>query len=317
MTNTEIKLITDPNIHLIVEKGITWGRCEPIYYHAKANNKYFNPNFKKNKDEGSYIVSLHPNSLYSTAKWRTKIWSWYYKVYYWLNPCGNCSYIFVVDTHYPSKSRDRVDEFPILSDKSIPPKEKTKKLMSTFYDQENCIISLCMLKYCLKKRLKFKKIHYMVSAEPSGFMKSYITFNNEKRTEYLINKDKFGVDRCKLMNNANFGKQIENVRKYKDTRIANNEEKAKKIASKVTLNNWHVLSESVTLHGMKKSNVLLDKPIIIGFMILQIAKLETSIYYDRLKETFNDRMELLYTDTDSLKLFIKNTNPYELKKNMD
>ena len=145
-------------------------------------------------------------------------------------------------------------------------------------------------------------------------MKSYITFNNEKRTECSINKDKFGVEQCKLMNNANFGKQIENVRKYKDTRIANNEEKAKKIASKVTLNNWHILSESVTPYRMKKSNVFLDKPIIIRFMILQIAKLEMNIHYDRLKETFNDRMELLYTDTDSLKLFIKNTNPYELKK---
>ena len=39
-----------------------------------------------------------------------------------------------------------------------------------------------------------------------------------------------------------------------------------------------------------------------------------NIHYDRLKETLNDRMELLYTDPDSLKLFIKNTNPYELKK---
>ena len=53
-------------------------------------------------------------------------------------------------------------------------------------------------------------------------MKSYIVFNHEKRTECSIKKHKFGVDRCKLMNNSNFGKQIENVRKYKDTRIANN-----------------------------------------------------------------------------------------------
>ena len=61
----------------------------------------------------------------------------------------------------------------------------------------------------------------------------------------MFNKGKFGVGQCKLMNNANFGKQIENVRKYKDTRIANNADKAKKLASKVTLNNWHILSESV------------------------------------------------------------------------
>ena len=39
------------------------------------------------------------------------------------------------------------------------------------------------------------------------------------------------------MSNSNFGKQIENARKYKDTRIANNDDKAKKIATKVTLMN--------------------------------------------------------------------------------
>ena len=133
-------------------------------------------------------------------------------------------------------------------------------------------------------------------------------------TECLINKDKFVVDRCKLMNNANFGKQIENVRKYKDTRIANNADKAKKLPPKVTLNDWHILSESVTLYEMKKSNALLDKPIIIGFMILEIAKLEMNIHYDRLKIIFRDNIQLLYTDTDSFKLFIKNTNPNEFKK---
>ena len=52
-----------------------------------------------------------------------------------------------------------------------------------------------------------------------------ITFNNEKRTECSINNDKFGVDRSKLMNNSIFGEQIENPKKYKDTRIANNEVK--------------------------------------------------------------------------------------------
>ena len=65
---------------------------------------------------------------------------------------------------------------------------------------------------------------------------------------------------------------------------------------------------------MKRSNVLLDKLIIIGFMILEIAKLEMSIHYDRLKINFRDIMQLLYTDTDSFKLFIKNINSYKLRK---
>ena len=114
-------------------------------------------------------------------------------------------------------------------------------------------------------------------------MKPNISLNNEKRTESSINKDKICVRLFKLMSNSNFGKQIENVRKYKDTRIANNDDKAKEIATKVTFNECHLLSENVTLYDMKKPNVLLIKPIIIGFTILEISKLEMNFHYDRLK----------------------------------
>ena len=136
----------------------------------------------------------------------------------------------------------------------------------------------------------------MIYAKESDFMKRYIFLSNEKGTECSINKDKIGVELFKLMSNSNFGKQIENVRKYKDTRVANNVDKTKKIATQVTLNNWHILSEFVSLYEMKKSTVLLDKPIIIGFTILETAKLEMSIHYNRLRKFFDDNMRLLYTD---------------------
>ena len=48
-------------------------------------------------------------------------------------------------------------------------------------------------------------------------------------------------------------------------------------------------------------------------MTLEIAKFLINIHYDRLKEKFGDTL-LLYTDTDTFKLLIRNTNPYELKK---
>ena len=70
----------------------------------------------------------------------------------------------------------------------------------------------------------------MISAEQYDVMKPYIFLNNEKRTERSINKDKIGVELFKLISNSNFGKQIENVTKYKDTRIVNNGDKAKKTA---------------------------------------------------------------------------------------
>ena len=196
MTNIEIKLITNCNIHLIIEKGMRGGRCEPIYYHAKASNKYGNPNFDKNKDEESYIVSLDANSLYSTAmcyklqygrpKFDNNISM--YTIDYILNldSHGEYCYVFVVDIHYPYKLHDRDNQFPILCRKLIRPGNKTKKLMLTFYDKQNYTISLHMLKYCLEKGLKFRKIHYVIYAKQSDFMKSYIIFNNEKITECLI-----------------------------------------------------------------------------------------------------------------------------------
>ena len=74
--------------------------------------------------------------------------------------------------------------------------------------------------------------------------------NNDRRIKCSINKDKLDAELLKLMINSNFGKQIENVTKYKDTRIANNVDKAKKIASKVTLNNQNLF------HYMKWKNPL-------------------------------------------------------------
>ena len=49
MSNLAIKLITDPNVHLFIKKRIRGRRCEPIYYYAKANNKYVNPKFDKKR----------------------------------------------------------------------------------------------------------------------------------------------------------------------------------------------------------------------------------------------------------------------------
>ena len=59
MTSVEINLMTDFNIHLIIENGVRGGRCDPIYYHAKRNNKYVNPNFNNEKE--SYMISLDAN----------------------------------------------------------------------------------------------------------------------------------------------------------------------------------------------------------------------------------------------------------------
>ena len=132
----------------------------------------------------------------------------------------------------------------ILCDQAIPPNDKVKKLMLTFYEKKKKNYIPSHTKILLRKRIQIKK-NTLCNVQQSNFMKFwFISLNNENRTECSINKDKIGVELFKLMSNSNFGEQ--NVRKYKDSRISNNEDKAKKIATKVTFNECHILWECFT-----------------------------------------------------------------------
>ena len=74
------------------------------------------------------------------------------------------------------------------------------------------------------------KVLKIIYAKQSDFMKPYINFNTEKRTECSKNKDKFVADQCKSRSNSKFGEQIENKKQCKDVKIANTSNKAKKFA---------------------------------------------------------------------------------------
>ena len=106
MTSVKIKLLTDLNMYLIIENGIRRGRCERIYYHAKANNKYINPNFNNTKE--SYIISPDANSYalamcykiqYGKIKFDYNISKYTDEYVLDLNPYEEYLFVFAVDLH--------------------------------------------------------------------------------------------------------------------------------------------------------------------------------------------------------------------------
>ena len=58
---------------------------------------------------------------------------------------------------YPSKLHDRDDKFPILCDKSIPPNDIIKKLITTFYDKKKLHYIALHAKVLSTKRIKILK----------------------------------------------------------------------------------------------------------------------------------------------------------------
>ena len=58
---------------------------------------------------------------------------------------------------------------------------------------------------------------------------------------------------------------------------------------------------------MRKTSVVMDKPIMVGQAILDKSKvLMYEFYYDYVKQKYNDKVKLLYMDTDSFVLHIEN-----------
>ena len=64
-TNVELELLTDYDMLLMVEEGISGGICHAVQRYAHANNKYMNDYDRKKKS--SYIQYLDANNLYSKA----------------------------------------------------------------------------------------------------------------------------------------------------------------------------------------------------------------------------------------------------------
>ena len=128
-------------------------------------------------------------------------------------------------------------------------------------------------------------------------------------------KSEFEKDFFKLMNNAVFGKMTENVREHKDIKLVVTEEKRKKLTSQPNFMTSTIFSEKFEAIEMRKTSVLMNKPIAVGQSILDKSKeLMYEFRYDVMKHMYKDKIKLLYMDTDS---FIMHIHADDIFKDMN
>ena len=85
----------------------------------------------------------------------------------------------------------------------------------------------------------------------------------------------FEKDFYKLLSNAFYGKTMENVRnRYKIQIIKKDDaDKIIKKQSKLKFNGIHKSYENCDSYTSKQNEVLMDKPIYLGFSVLELSKL--------------------------------------------
>ena len=129
-------------------------------------------------------------------------------------------------------------------------------------------------------------------------MEPYIRKNTDLRK---LATSSFEKDFFKLMNNSVFGKTIENIRKRQNVILIDNKDMAYKLSSKPNFDRLTIFDENLIACHMKKTEVYFNKPIYVGQAILDLSKtLMIDFHYNYIKEKYENKAELLFTDTDSL-----------------
>ena len=157
--------------------------------------------------------------------------------------------------------------------------------------------------------MKLKKIHRGIKFVESEWMKPYIDMNTKLTAKA---KNNFEKDFYKLMNNAVFGKTMENIRNRKDVKLVNSVEKLRKLIAMPNFANRKIFSENLISVHMKKTNLTINKPVYLGMCILDLSKtVMYEFHYKYIKEKYGDKAKLLFTDTDSLMYEIETEDFYK------
>ena len=147
-------------------------------------------------------------------------------------------YILEVDVKYPKKLHKLHSDLPFLLKRMKI--DKCKILVCNLLNKKKYVVHINALKQALNHGLKFKKIHRVIEFNQKAWLKPYIDINTELRK---VADNDFEKHFYKLMNNAVFGKTMENIRKHRDIKLVTTDKKRSKLVSEPNYHTIYLISD--------------------------------------------------------------------------
>lgn len=211
-------------------------------------------------------------------------------------------YIFEVDIIYPDYLYKSHNPLPFLVE------NVHGKLIPMLNNKLNYRLHIVVLIQCLKNGLILERVHKMMTFKQKPWLKDYVMMNTIKRSQ---TKDPNMKNFFKLMNNSVYGKTIENVLLRETFKIYDLKTWNKKCLNPSYMSKFKevvYLTKNIIVASEKGIYPLYDKPVYVGFSILEISKRHMYfLLYDVIKPKWPASM-LMYMDTDSLIVYC----PYKL-----
>ena len=118
--------------------------------------------------------------------------------------------------------------------------------------------------------LVLKKVHKVIKFNQKTWSKTYIDMNTELRKEA---NNVFKKEFFKLMNNVVFWKAMVNMRKHRDIKLVTTEAKGNYLVSESNHHTSKFFSENLLAIEIRKTQILMNKPVYIGRSILELSKI--------------------------------------------
>lgn len=302
-TNAQIEICKEPTILSMIQANIRGGVSMISHRLAEANNPQM-----KNYDEKKPTLTLKyfdANSLYAhTMKQKLPIGD--YKL---LNQqeianlaanitnfdsSGEIGYILECDLHYPKNLHINHSQYPLCPEKIAITEEmlstfqrknftnlsgKNVKLVPNLNSKFGYVLHIKNLQQALDMGLELIQITQAVQFKQSAWLASYVKFNIEKRRIAVLNGDEAGKSFFKLILNAIFGKCLENVRLHKNVEIVTDRRSLLRKAAKPNFKSITLFRKDLAALHMAKTTLLLNKPTLVGFTILDLSKVRDENKY--------------------------------------
>ena len=152
------------------------------------------------------------------------------------------------------------------------------------------------LEYYLKLGIKVTKVHKILTFDEKPYLKENIDLNTNLRKNCKNDLEK---DLFRLMNNAIFGKSMENVLNRSNIKLINNDpEKLLKLIKEPNFENLYEITNKLCLVKSKSIKTKFDKPIYMGSVILEtVPLLFVSRQFVSLLLVFNNSSPQLFVST--------------------
>ena len=164
------------------------------------------------------------------------------------NKENDVGYFLEMNVQYLEKLHE-LHDLPFLPERMEI--EKVEKLVANLQDKTDYVTHIRNLKQTLNLGLVFKKVHRVIKFNQNSWLKPYIDMNTDLRKKA---KDDFEKDFFKLMDNAVFGKTMENVRKHGYIKLLTTKRRRNYLILKPNSHNTKLFTENLLEIEMEKKH---------------------------------------------------------------